>query len=316
MLAYAGGRALQMVVVLVLSSGAIFALIRAVPGDPAVALAGPDATPEVVAAVRESLGLDAPLLVQYASWLGGALRGDFGISLTARRPVADLISRALPASVQLTLAALLISVVLGVVLGVLSSLHRGRWLDAVISTTTSAIIGVPAFWLGIIGLLVFSRNLGWLPAGGWVSVVDDPVQGLKSLTLPATAVGLVQGSVLARFMRASMLDVLEDDHVRTAHAKGLARHLVLRRHVFRNALIPVVTVIGAQAGNLLGGIVIVEVVFSWPGLGRLIVNAVGQRDYPTIQSTLLLLIAAFVVINLVVDLLYGYLDPRTRTDAP
>lgn len=312
MLLYIARRALQMLVVLVLASGVIFAVIRMVPGDPAVALAGPDATPEIVAAIQEQLGLDQPIPIQYAQWLGNVVTGDLGHSISARRPVSDLIGNAFPASLQLAIAALLVALVFGLILGVTAAVTHRRWPDLIIGTSTSAIIGIPAFWLGMIGLVVFSRGLGWLPSGGWVSVFSDPVQGVRSLVLPATAVGLVQGSILARFMRASMLDALDDDHVRTAHAKGVRGSLVLWRHAFRNALIPVVTVIGVQAGNLLGGIVVIEVIFAWPGLGRLIVNAVGQRDFPVIQATLLLLITAFVVINLIVDILYGYLDPRTR----
>lgn len=304
-----------MLVVLVMASGVIFAIIRMIPGDPAVSLAGPDATPEVLTAIRESLALDQPLPIQYVQWLGNVVTGDLGQSISARRPVADLIVNAFPASLQLATAALIITVVLGLTFGVAAAVTHRRWPDLIIGVSSSAIIGVPAFWLGMIGLIVFSRGLGWLPSGGWVSIFSDPLQGLRTLALPATAVGLVQGSILARFMRASMLDVLDDDHVRTAHAKGVRGSLVLWRHAFRNALIPVITVIGVQAGNLLGGIVVIEVIFAWPGLGRLIVNAVGQRDYPVVQAALLLLITTFVVINLIVDILYGYLDPRTRADA-
>jgi peptide/nickel transport system permease protein len=313
MLTYVGSRLIQMVAVLLVASVGIFALVRLIPGDPAVALAGADAPPEVVQAIREQLALDRPLVVQYGQWLSHVARGDLGQSTSARVPVRDLILLAAPASIQLTVAAMCIAILVGGALGVAAAARHQRWPDVAVGVVTGTFIGIPAFWLGLILLLLFSLTLGWLPSGGWVDVFQDPLEGLRSLLLPAVTLGVIEGAVIARFMRASMLDALQEDHVRTARAKGLAPSAVLRRHGIRNALIPVVTVIGVQAGHLLGGVVVVEMVFSWPGLGRLVVGGIGQRDYAVVQGVLLLFVATYVVINLCVDLLYGYLDPRTRS---
>jgi peptide/nickel transport system permease protein len=310
---YIFGRILQATPTLLLTSIGIFVLLRLVPGDPALALAGPDATPETISAIRLDLGLDQPLPLQYVSWLRHVVTGDLGNSLLARRPVTDLVGEALPASVELLLASTLVAVTLGGALGVLAAVHRGRWLDVALSGANALLIGVPGFWLGLLAIIFFALILGWLPPGGRVDPLQNPGLGLRSLALPALVLGLGQAAVIARFTRAAMLEVLNDPYVRTARAKGLRNAVVVARHALPNALIPVVTIVGVQMGHLLGGAVVIETVFAWPGMGRMAVNAISGRDYPVVQAVVLMLVAAFVLLNLGADLMYGYLDPRVRT---
>jgi peptide/nickel transport system permease protein len=310
---YILGRILQAIPTLVLTSIGIFVLLRLVPGDPALALAGPDATPEIISAIRLDLGLDQPLPLQYVSWLKHVVSGDLGNSILARRPVTDLLGQALPASFELLLASTLVAVILGATLGVVAAVHRGRWPDVLLGGANALLIGVPGFCLGLLAIIFFALILGWLPPGGRVDPLQDPVLALRSLALPALVLGLGQAAVIARFTRAAMLEVLSDPYVRTARAKGLRNTAVVARHALPNALIPVVTIIGVQMGHLLGGAVVIESVFAWPGMGRLAVNAISGRDYPVVQAVVLMLVAAFVVLNLGADLLYGYLDPRVRT---
>jgi ABC-type dipeptide/oligopeptide/nickel transport system permease component len=305
-------RIVQAVPVLVLASIGIFALLHLVPGDPAVMLAGPDATPEIVSAIRHDMGLDAPVPVQYALWLGHVLRGDLGRSYVNRLPVSQLIGSALPATIELGLAALLLAVLFALPTGVIAAVWRQRppdWLCTVVNGLTLAI---PNFWLGILLIIVFGLVLGWLPPGGRVDPFRDLDAALRTLLLPAVTLGLPIGATLSRFTRAAMLEVLHEDYIRTARAKGLPGSRVVLGHGIRNALIPIVTVLGIQFGRLLGGAVIVESVFAWPGVGRLILQSVLNRDYLVVQGALLLLVIAFIVINLLVDLLYGVLDPRIR----
>jgi peptide/nickel transport system permease protein len=310
---YVVGRILQAIPTLLLTSVGIFVLLRLVPGDPALALAGPDATPETISAIRLDLGLDQPMPLQYVSWLKHVVTGDLGNSILARRPVTDLIGQALPASVELLLASTLLAVILGGTLGVLAAMHRGRWPDVLLSSANALFIGVPGFWLGLLATIFFTLILGWLPPGGRVDPLQDPGLALRSLALPALVLGLGQGAVIARFTRATVLEVLADPFVLTARGKGLRNRQVVARHALPNALIPVVTIIGVQMGHLLGGAVVIESVFAWPGMGRLAVNAISGRDYPVVQAVVLMLVAAFVLLNLGTDLLYGYLDPRVRT---
>jgi peptide/nickel transport system permease protein len=310
---YVVGRILQAIPTLLLTSVGIFVLLRLVPGDPALALAGPDATPETISAIRLDLGLDQPMPLQYVSWLKHVVTGDLGNSILARRPVTDLIGQALPASVELLLASTLLAVILGGTLGVLAAMHRGRWPDVLLSSANALFIGVPGFWLGLLAIIFFALVLGWLPPGGRVAPLQDPGLALRSLVLPALVLGLGQGAVIARFTRATVLEVLADPFVLTARGKGLRNRQVVARHALPNALIPVVTIIGVQMGHLLGGAVVIETVFAWPGMGRLAVTAISGRDYPVVQAVVLMLVAAFVLLNLGTDLLYGYLDPRVRT---
>jgi peptide/nickel transport system permease protein len=306
-------RTLQAVPTLLLTSVAIFVLLRLVPGDPAIALAGPDATPEVIEAVRHELGLDRPIPIQYAAWLHQVAVGDLGLSIQARRPVADLLGLALPATVELVVAAMSLAILLGGASGVAAAVHRGRWPDVLIGSASALLIGVPSFWLGLLAIIVFALVLGWLPAGGRVDPAQDPGLALQSLVLPALVLGLGHAAVIARFTRASMLHVLGEVYVQTARAKGLTWTVVISRHALPNALIPVVTIVGIQIGHLVGGAVVVETVFAWPGVGRLVVGAILGRDYPVVEAVILVLVATFILANLGVDLVYGLLDPRTRS---
>jgi ABC-type dipeptide/oligopeptide/nickel transport system permease component len=297
---------------LVLASMAIFLILHLIPGDPAAIIAGGDATPAQVAAVRKDLGLDRPLVVQYAIWSGHVLHGNFGNSLIGKYPVWDQIKHAYPATLELTIAALILALLVAVPLGILAALHPRSWLDRAISAFNAFAIGIPNFLLGILLILIFSLNVLHLPVGGRVPLTEDPSAGLKSLILPAVTLSVGIAAVLTRFIRSALLEVLTEDYIRTARAKGLPGSAVIRRHALRNALIPVITVLGIQVGRLLGGAVIVEAVFAWPGMGRLAVQAILTRDYTIVQAALLLLVTAFIIVNLIVDIAYGFLDPRVR----
>jgi ABC-type dipeptide/oligopeptide/nickel transport system permease component len=315
MLRYIIRRVVMALPTLILASLAIFLILHLIPGDPAAIVAGGDATPAQVAAVRKDLGLDKPLVAQYAIWIGHVLRGNFGNSLIGKYPVWDQIKRAYPATLELTIAALLLALLLAVPLGILAALHPRSWLDRAISAFNAFAIGIPNFLLGILLILIFSLNFLHLPVGGRVPVLEDLGAGLKTLLLPAVTLSVGITAVLTRFIRSALLEVLNEDYIRTARAKGLPGAAVVRRHALRNALIPVITVLGIQVGRLLGGAVIVEAVFAWPGMGRLAVQAILTRDYTIVQAALLLLVTAFIVVNLIVDIAYGFLDPRVRVRA-
>jgi len=312
MLRYIIRRIVMALPTLILASLAIFLILRLIPGDPATIVAGSDATPAQVAAVRKDLGLDKPLIAQYAIWIGHVLRGNFGNSLIGKYPVWDQIRRAYPATLELTIAALLLALLLAAPLGILAALHPRSWLDRAISAFNAFAIGIPNFLLGILLILIFSLNVVHLPVGGRVPITEDPGAGVKTLLLPAVTLSVGIAAVLTRFIRSALLEVLSEDYIRTARAKGLPGADVIRRHALRNALIPIIAVLGIQVGRLLGGAVIVEAVFAWPGMGRLAVQAILTRDYTIVQAALLLLVTAFIVVNLVVDIAYGFLDPRVR----
>lgn len=312
MIGYIVRRIATTIPTLVFASLAIFLLLRLIPGDPAIVIAGSDASPEQVAAVREELGLNRPLPVQYGVWLGRALRGDFGESLIGRYEVGEQIARAYPATVELSVAGLAIAILIALPLGLLAALHPRSWLDRAVSSFTALALGIPNFWLGILLLLLFTLRFPILPPGGREPLLANPMEGLRFLLLPALTLGIGIAAVLTRFIRSALLEVLVEDYVRTARAKGIREAVVVRRHALRNALIPVITVLGIQVGRLLGGAVLVEAVFAWPGMGRLAVQAIVSRDYIVVQAALLLLVAAFIVVNLIVDIAYGFLDPRTR----
>jgi peptide/nickel transport system permease protein len=301
-------RLLQAIPVLVLTSGLVFLLLHLVPGDPATILAGPDAEPEVLEAVRKDLGLDQPLPVQYVKWVGHALHGDLGKSQISGLPAWSLLAIALPATLELTVAALLLALFIAVPTGLLAAIHQRRSADLAISTFTAVGLALPNFWVGILLILLFALALGWLPPAGRADLLRDPVQALRHLALPALTLAIPQSAIFSRFLKASVVEVLREDYVRTARAKGLAEASVLARHVIRNALIPVVTVLGMQFGRLLGGAVIIESVFAWPGVGRLMLKAIGDRDYAVVQGGLLILVMTFVLINLATDLSYGFLE--------
>jgi peptide/nickel transport system permease protein len=291
----------------------VFLLVRLVPGDVVLVMLGDtDAPPEKVAAMRHALGLDRPLGVQYLTWLGGVARGDFGRSILSGRPiVADLAARA-PRSLELAAAALLLGVALGIPLGSVAARGRGGPLDLLVGGIAILGLTFPSFVVGSVFVLLFGLVLHWLPATGYIDFTSDPLGHVRHLTLPAVTLALSIIPVLLRMTRSSVLDTLSMDFVRTARAKGLGEAVILVRHVLQNSLIPVVTVIGLQAGTLLGRIVLVEYIFNWPGLSTLLLSGVLQRDYPVVQAVVLVVAVAFVFINLLVDLTYGMIDPRIR----
>jgi peptide/nickel transport system permease protein len=288
----------------------VFALMHLVPGDPIRAAMGTRFDPELYQVFLERSGLDQPIPVQYVDWLGSALTGDLGVSFRTGQPVTAILLDRLPATALLAVGALLIGLIVALPAGIVSAVRQGKAVDYLANGFAQIGVSVPDFWYGILLILLFAATLGWLPPGGYVPILDDPVEGLRRLLLPAITAGVVTGAILTRFVRSSVLESLNAEHVRLARAKGLPWRYVLRHHVLRNAWIPIVTVTGLQLGTLLGGIVIVEVVFSWPGLGREALLAVERRDYPVLQGAVLLIAAAFLLINLLVDLLYTKLDPR------
>ncbi len=312
MLPFTLRRVLQAIPVLFLSTFGVFLLLHLVPGDPALMLAGSDATPEAVAAVRHEMGLDQPLPVQYGIWFGNALQGNLGRSYINKLPVSTLIAQRLPATLELGIAGLILMVVIAIPTGVLAAVNQRGPADWLVSSFNAFAIAIPNFWFGILAIILFALVLGWLPPGGQEDILSHPVTGLRFLILPAVTLALNQAAVLSRFVKASVLEVLYEDYVRTARSKGLRERLILQRHVLRSALVPVATVLGMQIGRLFGGAVIIESVFAWPGVGRLIVTSLNNRDYTVVQGVLLLLVVAFIFVNLATDIAYGYLDPRIR----
>ena len=293
----------------------IFLLLRIVPGDPAEILlsSGGVAPPKAaVAALRERLGLERPLHVQYLAFLRDLARGQLGISLVDEHAVVDEVTRRLPRTLELIAAAAVLAVLIGMPLGVLAALHRDRPIDRVLSAMASVNLSMPVFVVGTLMILVFAQTLRWMPAGGFVELRQDPGRHVLNLLMPALTIAVGLSTVIFRMLRATVLDTLERDWVRTARAKGLAPAQVLRRHVVRNALGPVLTVLGLHVGTLLGGTVLVEYVFNWPGLSGFLVRAVEQRDYPEVQGIVLVICVLFVLLNLLVDLGYAVLDPRVR----
>ena len=304
-------RLLQLLPVLLIASTGIWAMIYAVPGNPVAAMVGENATPEQVQAVTERLGLDRPVHVQYWSWLTHALSGDFGLSIQNREPVIDLIAQRIPATLQLGLAATLFGLLLGVPVAVISALKPNSWIDRLLSAWSALALGLPTFWLGILLILLFAVQLQWLPsASTYVSVLESPWQALRNTLLPALTLGVYVSGIFARFLRASLQGELKADSVRTARSKGLPERDVIGRHVMRNALLPFVTIVGLMMATFIGGTVVTEAVFTYPGLGRLLIQAISTRDYPLIQGCILFILLVFVMINLAVDILYAYIDPR------
>lgn len=298
--------------VLVLVSLLSFALIWLVPGDPAAAFLDASATPDQVAKLRSALGLDLSLPQQMFGWYGRILSGDLGQSILLNRSVTAALIERLPVTLSLAALALAFAVFFGVAAGIIAAVNHNRWPDQAVMTTALLGLSVPDFWLGLVMVLVFAVSLGWLPSGGFTPFMESPGQWLRGMILPALTLGLVQVGFIARMARASMLDTLSQDYVRTADAKGLAKLHVVLRHALPNAMIPILTVIGIVSGALLGGAVIVEQVFSIPGIGRLIVGAIASRDFPVLQGGLLFLAVVYLAINLVVDILYAVVDPRVR----
>jgi len=282
----------------------VFVAVRVIPGDPAQMMIGSSGTQADVARLRHRLGLDAPIGVQYVRYLAGAVRLDFGQSLVLEEPAVQAVNERLPATGLLAATAMALGVIVGLPLGVIAALRPRSAADYLVSVASLAGQSVPNFWLGIMFILVFARQLRWLPSSG--------MGGLSHLVLPAVTLALLLVGVLTRLVRSGLVEVAQEDYIRSAYAKGLARTSVLRKHALPNVMIPVVTVAGLQLGNLLAGAVIVETVFAWPGAGRLLIQAIGNRDYPVVQVAVLFITISFIVVNLLVDVSYGLLDPRVR----
>ena len=308
-------RLLATVPVLVLVTLGVFLLIHLTPGDPVEAMMGESQDDSVKAAVRHELGLDQPLHIQYIDWVGRLVRGDLGRSVRTHEPVIEDVGRRIRPSLQLAVLAMLISLAVAIPVGILSATHRNSTVDRV--GTTFALFGIcmPNFLIALLLIFIFGVLLHWLPISSYVDPLEDPLAGMRSLTLPAVTLGLALAAVIARTLRSSLLETLSEDYVRTARAKGLVDGAVIRGHALKNALIPVVTVLGLQFGTLIGGAVITEYVFALPGVGRLVVDAVFARDYPLVQGVVLLIAVGFILSNLVVDIVYGWLDPRIRYGA-
>ena len=311
MIAYVLRRILQLLPVLLAASALIFAMIYAVPGGPVAVLVGENATQEQIAAVTEAFGLNKPVYVQYFDWLQRALVGDLGKSLHSREPVLKLIGERLPATLQLAVMAIVIGILIGVPVALASALSEGGWLDRLLSGWSALALGVPTFWVGILLILFFAVALRLLPAASaYIPFWDQPLQALRNTILPALTLGLYVSGIFARFLRGSLVTELHSDYVRTARSKGLKERIVVSRHALRNALLPFVTIVGIMLAGFIGGAVVTEAVFTYPGLGRLLIQAISSRDYPLIQGCILIALLLHMLINLAVDLLYVYIDPR------
>jgi peptide/nickel transport system permease protein len=308
-------RAGHALVVLVGVTVVVFAIVHLVPGDPVRIAMGTRFDPEVYEALRRASGLDQPLPQQYLSYVTSAVTGDLGVSFRSGEPVTQILLSRLPATLSLAGVGIVVALAMAFPLGIWSALHHGKASDAVVRAVSQVGVSVPDFWMGLLLILLFSSTLGWLPPSGYVPLTEDPLQWARRVAMPGLTVGLVAGSILTRYVRSSVLESLSMDHVRTAESKGLRRRVVLGRHVVRNALVPVLTITGTQLATMLGGLIVVEVVFAWPGLGRLVFDAVSARDYPLLQGAVLLIAAIFLLVNLVVDVLYARVDPRIRVSS-
>jgi len=307
-------RLLAVIPVMAVVVTVVFLLIHLIPGDPVSVMLGPDASPAQIEATRRSLGLDQPVHTQLLGFFGRILRGDLGQSYFLDRPVVTAIVERAEPTLMLMACALLVAVVIGVPSGVVAAAHRGSLWDRVLMLGSLLGVCVPGFWLSLNFIYLFAVRLGWLPAAGYASVFTDPMSALRYMVLPAVSLGFNQSALIARISRSCMLEALQQDYVRTARAKGLPDRAVTYVHAFRNALVPVVTVIGVTTAVLIGGAVVTEIVFNIPGLGRLVISAILRRDYPVVQGVVLVTAATYVLINLVVDILYAFIDPRIRYD--
>ncbi|OLS39283.1 nickel ABC transporter permease [Bacillus sp. MRMR6] len=304
-------RFFQLIFLLLGISFLVFSSMYLAPGDPASMIGGPTATESDLEAIRENLGLNEPFFTQYGNYLASVLQGDLGFSYQTRQPVSEAIAVRFPNTLKLAVASMVIAVIIGIIAGLISALKHNTWLDATSTTFALAGISIPNFWLGALLILVFSVNLQWLPVAG----LSDPwftVEGMKQLILPAITLGTGSAAMIARMVRSSMLEVVRADYVRTARAKGIKERNVIWIHTLKNAMIPVITVIGLNFGALLGGTIITEKVFAINGVGRLMIDAIAARDFPMVQGSVLLVATLFVLVNLIVDIVYTYVDPRIK----
>ena len=310
MLAFIGRRILIAIPTVILISIFVFALQHLLPGDPILVMAGEERDPAVIEALREKYRMNDPIPVQYLAWAGAALQGDLGISLRTQQPVLELIGEKLPVTIQLAVMALIIAILIGIPAGVLSAYKKGTWIDWLANIVALSGLSVPNFWLGIMLILLVSVKLGWLPASGYMPLSEDPVQSIKVMLMPAFVLGTAIAATLMRHTRSAMLSVLKSDYVRTARAKGLRERVVLVKHALRNALVPVVTVITLLFGELLAGAVFTEQIFTIPAFGKLVVDAVFNRDYAVVQGIVLCTGIAFIAMNILADAAYRVLNPR------
>lgn len=307
-------RLVQAVPVMLVVAILTFILMKLLPGDPAVLIAGEGAPPEAIEAIRVQLGLNQPLMVQLASWLINLFKGDLGQSIFLNQPVAEAILERLPVTFSMAVLAFAITLPIGIVAGVLAAYWRDSWIDTAVMSFALVGVSVPNFWLAILAVILFSVGLGWFPSAGYVDFTTDPLGWLRSLVLPATVLALFQIGYLARMTRSEMLEVLGQDYIRTARAKGVSEYRTVSKHAFRNALVSVLTVAGYIFSLLIGGSVVIEQIFALPGIGRLLVQALMARDFPVVQGTMLFLGFLFVAINVLVDILYIVVNPRVRYD--
>jgi len=312
MLRYIGNRLLTVIPLLFALTILLFFYIHALPGDPIAGMLGPNATPDLVKQIRHDRGLDRPLWEQYWTWLTGLLHGDLGSSLINGQSITGMVAGRIPATLQLTAASLFLMIVIGFPVGYLAGKHKGGWLDRILTPASLAGLSLPQFWVGTIFILIFSVQLHLLPSGGYVAFTDDPLQSLKLTIMPAFVLGLTLSPLQARLVRVSTAQLQQEPFMAAATMRGLRSTTISRRYLFRNAVLPVIVVIGMQLGTLIGGQVVVEQLFNYPGLGRLLVEGATERDYSVVQSLILLVAALYVVINLLMEVLHAMLDPRVR----
>lgn len=315
MLAFAGRRLIAFVLTLMAAALVIFLMLEVLPGDPAAVTLGLNAAPEALAALRAEMGLNRPAPIRFLAWVSGLVTGDLGLSYTYRVPVSQLIAERMAVTLPLALMAMTLAAAIGVPLGMLAAANHNRPADAAVMVFAQAGLAIPNFWFGLLLVLVFAIGLGWLPAGGFPGWQAGAAAAFRSLALPALALALPQAAILARVTRSAMLDTLQEDFVRTARAKGLGEAVTVLRHALRNALIPVVTILGLQFSVLIAGAIIIENVFALPGLGRLVFQSIAQHDLIVVKDLVMLFAALAILVNFLVDLLYGVIDPRLREAA-
>lgn len=312
MLKYVLGKLIKVILTLLVISFLLAMMIRWVPGDAATYLLGRHASPERVAILRHKLGLDRPFIVQYLEWLKGVFRGDLGRSMRLDIPVIDMVLERYPRTLSICFFGSLIALLIALSAGIFSALKANTWVELLVTSVSMAGISIPAFWFGTVLMILFSVKLGWLPTSGYVAPSQNFLEYLKHLIMPALSQGLIVGSVMTRMIRASLLEILHQNYVTVARAKGLPERVVILRHALRNALIPIATTFGMTMGYMLGGSVVIETVFVYPGIGQLVVSAIFSRDYVLVQGVVLAYALTFILINLITDILYGILDPRVR----
>lgn len=305
-------RLLAAALTLAVATFVIFYVVRIIPGDPIATMLGQEYSPEAAEALRRLYGLDQPIFIQYSNWLGAVLQGELGYSVLSGSPVSELLWRRVPRTLALMAGGVAVGLIIAIPAGILAAYNRGKWPDGILMGMTTTLMAIPQFWLGILLLVIFAVALQWLPGAGYVQFAESPIGFLRAMILPWLTIGFSISAFIARVLRSSLLDCLNQDYIRTAEARGFGHRRIVLLHALRNAAIPTVTVIGLEIGYLVGGAIVVETVFSFPGVGRLLVTSILQRDYPLIQIGLLFFAAGFVIINLITDISYGIIDPRVR----